>query len=103
MANSPNLQLFQSFPTEVAQNDLEWAILPDSQLFQSFPTKVALNGKFCKKKQRKGKHYDTANSTKKKKHYDTANSAKKKKKKKKPLRYKGISVKDYNSPWTAVP
>ena len=34
---------FQSFPTEVAQNDLEWPILPDLQLFQSFPTKVAQN------------------------------------------------------------
>ena len=30
---SPDLQLFQSFPTEVAQNDLEWPILPDLQLF----------------------------------------------------------------------
>ena len=37
------LQLFQSFPTEVAQNDSEWAILPDLQLFQSFPTEVAQN------------------------------------------------------------
>ena len=37
------LQLFQSFPTRVAQNDLEWPISPDSQLFQSFPTKVAQN------------------------------------------------------------
>ena len=34
---SSNLQLFQSFPTEVAQNDLESPILPDLQLFQSFP------------------------------------------------------------------
>ena len=39
----PNLQLFQSFPTEVAQNDSEWPILPNSQLFQSFPTEVAQN------------------------------------------------------------
>ena len=38
-----NLQLFQSFPTKVAQNDLEQPILPDSQLFQSFPTKGAQN------------------------------------------------------------
>ena len=37
------LQLFQSFPTKVAQNDLEWPILPDLQLFQSFPTKGAHN------------------------------------------------------------
>ena len=37
------IQLFQSFPTEVAQNDSEWPILPDLQLFQSFPTKVAQN------------------------------------------------------------
>ena len=43
----PYLQLFQSFPTEVAQNDLEWPILPDSQLFQSFPTEVTQNGQFC--------------------------------------------------------
>ena len=27
------LQLFQSFPTKVAQNDSEWPILPDLQLF----------------------------------------------------------------------
>ena len=62
---SPDLQLFQSFPTEVAQNDLngefaqfatfpifstevaqndsEWPISPDSQLFQCFPTEVAWN------------------------------------------------------------
>ena len=39
----PDSQLFQSFPTEVAQNDLEWPILPNSQLFQSFPTEVAQN------------------------------------------------------------
>ena len=39
----PNLQLFQSFPTGVAQNNSEWPILPDSQLFQSFATKVAQN------------------------------------------------------------
>ena len=38
-----DLQLFQSFPTKVAQNDSEWPISPDSQLFQSFPTKVAQN------------------------------------------------------------
>ena len=36
-------KLFQSIPTEVAQNDSEWPISPDSQLFQSFPTKVAQN------------------------------------------------------------
>ena len=35
------LQLFQSFPTEEAQNDSEQPILPDLQLFQSFATKVA--------------------------------------------------------------
>ena len=40
---SPALQLFQSFPTAVAQNDSEWPISPDSQLFQSFPTKAAQN------------------------------------------------------------
>ena len=40
---SPDLQLFQSIPTEVAQNDSEWPILPDSQVFQSFPTEVAQN------------------------------------------------------------
>ena len=39
----PDLQLFQSFPTEVAQNDSEWPIFPDLQLFQSFPTEVAQN------------------------------------------------------------
>ena len=39
----PDSQLFQSFPTKVAQNDLEWPISPDSQLFQSFPTEVAQN------------------------------------------------------------
>ena len=38
-----NSQLFQSFPTKVAQNDLEWQILPNLQLFQSFPTEVAHN------------------------------------------------------------
>ena len=27
----------------MAQNDSEWPIFPDSQLFQSFPTKVAQN------------------------------------------------------------
>ena len=45
MANliSPNLQLFQSFPTEAAQNVSEQPILPDSQLFQSFPIKPAQN------------------------------------------------------------
>ena len=37
------LQLFQSFPTKVAQNDSEWPISPNSQLFQSFATKVAQN------------------------------------------------------------
>ena len=35
------LQLFQSFPTEVAQNDSEQPILLNLQLFQSFSTKVA--------------------------------------------------------------
>ena len=40
---SPDLQLFQSFPTEVAQNDSERPISPDSQLFQSFPTEVVHN------------------------------------------------------------
>ena len=40
---SPDLQLFQCFPTEVAQNDSEWPILPNLQLFQSFPTEVAQN------------------------------------------------------------
>ena len=34
---------FQSFSTEVAQNDLEWPISPDSQLFQSFPTEATQN------------------------------------------------------------
>ena len=34
---------FSNLPTEVAQNDSEWPILPNSQLFQSFPTKVAQN------------------------------------------------------------
>ena len=43
----PNSQLFQSFPTKVAQNDSEWPISPDLQLFQSFPTEVAQNGQFC--------------------------------------------------------
>ena len=43
MANFAHLQPFQSVPTKVAQNDLEWPILPDFQLFQSFPTKVAQN------------------------------------------------------------
>ena len=39
----PDSQFFQSFPTKVAQNDSEWPILSDSQLFQFFPTKVAQN------------------------------------------------------------
>ena len=39
----PDLQLFQSFPTEAVQNDSEWSISPDLQLFQAFPTKVAQN------------------------------------------------------------
>ena len=39
----PILQLFQSFPIEVAQNESEWLISPISQLFQSFPTEVAQN------------------------------------------------------------
>ena len=38
-----NFAQFASFPTEVAQNDLEWRILPVLQLFQSFPTEVAQN------------------------------------------------------------
>ena len=42
----PSLQLFQSFPTEVAENDSELSILPNLQLFQSFPTEVAQNGQF---------------------------------------------------------
>ena len=37
------MQLFQSIPTEVSQNDSEWPISPDSQLFQSIPTEVAQN------------------------------------------------------------
>ena len=40
---SPDLQLFQCFPTKVAQNDSEWPILPDLQIFQCFPTKFAQN------------------------------------------------------------
>ena len=40
---SPDLQLFKSFSTKVAQNDLEQPILPDSQLFKSFSSKVAQN------------------------------------------------------------
>ena len=40
---SPDSHLFQSFPIEVAQDNLEWPTLPDSQLFQSFPTEVAQN------------------------------------------------------------
>ena len=43
MANLADSQLFQSFPTEVTQNDSEWPILPDLQLRQSFPTEVAQN------------------------------------------------------------
>ena len=43
MANFTNSQLFQSSPTEVAQNDLERLISPNIQLFQSFPTEVAQN------------------------------------------------------------
>ena len=31
----------------MAQNDSEWPISPDSQLFQSFPIEVAWNGQFC--------------------------------------------------------
>ena len=46
----PDLQLFQSFPTKVAQNDLEWPISPDLQLFQSFPLlkwpRMTWNGQF---------------------------------------------------------
>ena len=37
----PDSQLFQSFPTGMAQNDLEWPILPHSQLFPSFATKAS--------------------------------------------------------------
>ena len=37
------LQLFQSFPIKVDQNDLEWPISLDSQLFQFFPTEDAQN------------------------------------------------------------
>ena len=40
---TPDLQLFQSFPTEVVHNDLEWPISCDSQLFQSLSTKAAQN------------------------------------------------------------
>ena len=40
---SHDLQLLQSFLTEVAQNDSEWPISHDLQLFQSFPTEVAQN------------------------------------------------------------
>ena len=40
---SLDLQLFQSFPTEVTQNDSEWPIFLDLQLFQSFPIEVAQN------------------------------------------------------------
>ena len=40
---SPDSQLLQCFPTEVVHNDLEWPISLDSQLFQSFPTKAAQN------------------------------------------------------------
>ena len=40
---SSDLQLFQSFPTKVTQNDSEWPISPDLQLYQSFPTKMAEN------------------------------------------------------------
>ena len=40
--SEPNLQLFQSFPTEVTQNDSEWPISPDLQLFQSIPTSSEL-------------------------------------------------------------
>ena len=39
----PDLQLFQSFSTEVAQNDSEQPILSNSQFFQFFPTEVAQN------------------------------------------------------------
>ena len=63
-------QLFQSFPTEVAQNDLEQPILPDSQLFKSFSTEVAQNvleRPILQKKKKKKTHYDTANTAKKKK------------------------------------
>ena len=34
------MQLFQYFPTEVVQIDLEWPILAILQLFQYFPTEV---------------------------------------------------------------
>ena len=39
----PNLQLLQSSPTKVAQNDSEWLILPNLQFFHSFATEVAKN------------------------------------------------------------
>ena len=57
---SPDVQLFQFFPTEVTQDNSEQPILPDLQLFQSFPTEVAKNDSerpilHGKKK----KHYDT--------------------------------------------
>ena len=38
-----DLELFQSFSTEVALNDLEWPILPNLELFKSFPTEVDKN------------------------------------------------------------
>ena len=37
----PNSQLFKSVPTKVAQNNSEWLISSDSQLFPSFATKAS--------------------------------------------------------------
>ena len=47
---SHDLQLFQSFPTEVAQNDSERPISPNLQLSNLFPLKwlrMTRNGQFC--------------------------------------------------------
>ena len=57
---SPDSQLFQSLPTEVAQDNSEWPILSDLQLFQPFPIEVAQNGSerpilHSKKKEKKKK------------------------------------------------
>ena len=41
MANFAWFATFPIFFTKVAQNDLEWPILPDFALFQSFPTKYS--------------------------------------------------------------
>ena len=116
---SPNSQLFQSFPTKVTQNDLKQPILPDSQLFQSYPTKVDLeqpilpdlqlfqsfptkvlrmtwNSQFCL-------ICNFSNLFPLKWLRMTCNSQFCMAKKKKTLWYKGISMKDYTSTWTAVP